>query len=107
MATKKKAPRTKRTRTTLPAAEIATRPPIRCAGAISKEARAKVSQLLARGNLPAARVEDRIGRVFCGQDLSTLIYGHPYDGKEFTVVCPRCGSESSHRNVPFDEVRSD
>lgn len=44
--------------------------------------------------------EMRSARKGCGEDLTRLINEVPEDGKDYTVTCPVCGTESRVMRTP-------
>jgi hypothetical protein len=81
--------------------------PRRCAGQFGSgwdptETRQRINQMRVQGKRDEARALEIASRVACGRDLNDLILAHPFDGKEFSVTCPDCGTKSSHRNTPAE-----
>jgi len=73
-----------------------------CRGALSEEARGRVTTLLAAGEQAKARIVDDSSRTRCGASLDEVIAEIPEDGQEHQVVCPECAQTVTVRRVPTE-----
>jgi hypothetical protein len=77
----------------------------RCRGPLREDAKKVVRSLLADGLLEEAQRADEAGREYCGYDFNDIICSGPFDGKEHSYVCPKCGVTGKYI-APYDAGES-